>query len=29
MATYFGVPGFMYDINPHYEVNEAMKMIGM
>lgn len=29
MATYFGVPGFMYEINPYYEIDEALKMIGM
>jgi hypothetical protein len=29
MATYFGVPGFMYEITPYYEINEALKMIGM
>ncbi len=29
MATYFGVPGFMYEINPYYEIEEGLKMIGM
>jgi hypothetical protein len=29
MATYFGVPGFTYEIKTFFEVQEALKMIGM
>ena len=29
MATYFGVPGFKYEIRTLFEVEEALKMIGM
>lgn len=29
MATFFGVPGFKYQIRPHFEIAEALKMIGM
>lgn len=29
MATFFGVPGFNYQIKPYYAVEEALKMIGM
>lgn len=28
-AMFFGVPGFKYEIIPHFEVAEALKMIGM
>lgn len=28
-AMFFGVPGFKYEISPHFEVTEALKMIGM
>jgi hypothetical protein len=28
-AMFFGVPGFKYEITPHFEVAEALKMIGM
>ncbi len=28
-AMFFGVPGFKYEIKPHFEVTEALKMIGM
>lgn len=29
MTVFFGVPGFKYEIRPHYDVGEALKMIGM
>ena len=29
MATFFGIPGFKYEIRPYFEVEEAMKMVGM
>jgi len=29
MATFFGVPGFKYEIRPYFEIEEAMKMVGM
>jgi hypothetical protein len=29
MANFFGVPDFKYDIKPFFEVEEALKMIGM
>jgi hypothetical protein len=29
MATYFGVPGFKYEIRTFFEVEEGLKMIGM
>ena len=29
MAIFFGVPGFKYEIKPFFEVQEALKMIGM
>jgi hypothetical protein len=29
MAHFFGVPGFTYEIKPHFEIAEAMKAIGM
>jgi len=29
MATYFGVPGFMYEIQPYFSVEEGLKMLGM
>ena len=28
-AMYFGVPGFKYEIQPYFEVAEALKMIGI
>mgnify|MGYP001547118381 FL=1 len=28
-AMFFGVPGFKYEITPHFEIMEALKMIGM
>lgn len=28
-TTFYGVPGFKYKIEPHFEVNEALSMIGM
>ena len=28
-ATFFGVPGFKYEITPFFEINEGLKMIGM
>ena len=28
-ATFFGVPGFKYEITPHFDVMEGLKMIGM
>jgi hypothetical protein len=28
-ATYFGVPGFMYEVKPHFEILEGLKMVGM
>jgi hypothetical protein len=28
-AMFFGVPGFKYEITPHFEVAEALKLIGM
>ncbi len=29
MATFFGVPGFRYEFKASFEVQEALKMIGM
>jgi hypothetical protein len=29
LAGFFGVPGFTYEIKPLYELEEALKMIGM
>ena len=29
MATFFGVPGFKYQVKPYFAVEEALKMIGM
>ena len=29
MAAFFGVPGFRYQVRPFFEVEEALKMIGM
>lgn len=29
MAGFFGVPGFAYEIKPFFEIEEALKMIGM
>ena len=29
LASYFGVPGFKYEIKPFFEVEEGLKMIGM
>jgi len=29
MAIFFGVPGFKYEIKPSFDVQEALKMIGM
>tara|TARA_B100000614_G_C14478763_1_gene465775 strand:+ start:477 stop:776 length:300 start_codon:yes stop_codon:yes gene_type:complete len=29
MATYFGVSGFKYEIQPYFEAEEGLKMIGM
>ena len=29
MAIFFGVPGFTYEIKPRFEIEEALKMIGM
>ena len=29
MVHFFGVPGFTYEIKPLFEIEEAMKMIGM
>jgi hypothetical protein len=29
MATFFGVPGFKYEFKASFEVQEALKMIGM
>ena len=28
-TMYFGVPGFKYEITPHFEVAEGLKMLGM
>jgi hypothetical protein len=28
-ATFFGVPGYKYEIKPFFNVEEALKMIGM
>ena len=28
-ATFFGVPGYKYEIKPFFHVEEALKMIGM
>ncbi|MEE4112993.1 MAG: hypothetical protein V2I40_09285 [Desulfobacteraceae bacterium] len=28
-ATFFGVPGFKYEVKPFFHVEEALKMIGM
>lgn len=28
-AMFYGVPGFKYEITPHFEVAEGLKMIGM
>ena len=28
-TNFFGVPGFKYQITPHFEVAEALKMLGM
>lgn len=29
MTIFFGVPGFKYEVKPCFEVQEALKMIGM
>jgi hypothetical protein len=29
MATFFGINGFRYEIRPYFEIEEAMKMVGM
>ncbi|MCG8683796.1 MAG: hypothetical protein MI892_02905 [Desulfobacterales bacterium] len=29
MATFFGVSGFKYQMRPFFEIDEALKMIGM
>jgi len=29
MVGFFGVPGFAYEIKPFFEIEEALKMIGM
>jgi len=29
LATFFGVPGFKYEISPYFEISEALKTIGM
>jgi hypothetical protein len=29
MATYFGIPGFTYQYKPYFEIEEALKTIGM
>lgn len=28
-ATFFGFPGFKYEVKPFFHVKEALKMIGM
>jgi len=28
-TSYFGVPGFQYEVKPHYEIMEGLKMLGM
>ncbi len=28
-AMFFGVPGFKYEIKPHFDVMEGLKMLGM
>jgi len=29
VALFFGVPGFKYEVKPYYNVEEALKMLGM
>lgn len=29
MATFFGIPGFKYEVTPYLEIAEALKVIGM
>lgn len=28
-TVFYGVPGFKYKVEPHFEINEALSMIGM
>ena len=29
MAIYFGVPGFSYDLKPHFELEEGLDILGL
>ena len=29
MAIYFGVPGYLYEVKPYFELEEGLSMIGM